>query len=570
MSETPAETPIDWPKPSPALCKGKEPNNNENGNCIQYHDPPQPHAHAEESQMADKTSPTTAEAHEVKTVREQVEGMGVETGQQTAVSSSDQKNLKHSTPRGQHNELDNSPPSSTKAKELPASWDAYADLQSPFACFAPRTTTWSYAQPSDQGPGSPKEGSNLHARASAPPPKQVSTAPAFSLTGQQQASANQLCPNKFPSGSDFFLKGKRNTSVADPSPVLDEDSASQSKKPKLPPPLSPTSLRSAALEKFNSHPDLQPPSAQPSTVSNFLNVHPPSSKASSACADNGETDEPPSSTRSPANPSPQPQQPSSQSLGFSAFATSAGFGDSSKKPTVDWSDGRGSSPSVFDQQPPSSSKPADPSQPDSQQPPVSEWGGGQTAERKTHLALSAELGQEDKHEGFLATEVITGEENEELVKSVRCKMFTLGEDQSWRERGTGGLRLLRTKEEPYRYRLIMRADAVLRVLLNVPIFNGFSYRPTQDKFLTFASTVALNPSTGSGPGSTAPAELEGESGKTQFQQYLCRFGKPEARQEIIDSIEQCLKELARSNPDQSTQDDKENRENASVDASDLV
>ncbi|WAQ91960.1 hypothetical protein PtA15_15A353 [Puccinia triticina] len=59
--------------------------------------------------------------------------------------------------------LNSSPPPQS------ASWDAYTDLQSPFACFAPRTTTWSYAQPSDQGPGLPKEGLNLHARALAPP-----------------------------------------------------------------------------------------------------------------------------------------------------------------------------------------------------------------------------------------------------------------------------------------------------------------------------------------------------------------------------------------------------------------
>ncbi|EFP78200.1 uncharacterized protein PGTG_04156 [Puccinia graminis f. sp. tritici CRL 75-36-700-3] len=533
------------------------------------------------------SSTTTTEAHEVKSVREQVEGMGVETEQANIVAS-DPKT--HSTPRTQQNDLDNSPTSSTKGKDLPASWDAYADLQSPFACFAPRTTTWSYAQPSDQS--AKEDSTNPPARALAPPPKQVSTAPAFSLTGQQTAT-NSLCPNKFPSGSDFFLKGKRNTSVADSSPELDEDSASQSKKPKLPPPvnssascppssssskrnhpLSPTSLRSAALEKFNSNPSLHTTSVQSSTVSTFLDVHPPSSKASSACADNGENEDSASSTIPSAIPPSEAQKASNNKpLGFSAFATSTGFGDSSAKPTIDWSDGRVSSPSVFDQQPPSSSKPSHPSQPESQQNPVSEWGGGQTGERKTHLALSAELGQEDKHEGFLATEVITGEENAELDKSVRCMKFTLGEDQSWRERGTGGLRLLRTKEEPYRYRLIMRADAVLRVLLNVPIFHGFSYRPTQDKFLTFASTVALEPSAGSGSGTTAPAENEGEPGKTQFQQYLCRFGKPEARQEIIDSIERCLKDLNQQQKQQSIPDNNQgNHEDPSsvVDASDLV
>lgn len=453
-----------------------------------------------------------------------------------------------------------------KEKELPASWDAYADLKSPFACFAPRSTTWSFSDPAAQPEN--EDDSSVHtnpARAIAPSSKQTiaaaAAAPAFALTGQQPR-ANSLCPNTFPSGSDFFLKGKRNTSLADSSPEADQHSASQSKKLKLPPPPSSsdatskrqpppstTSLRSAALEKFNSNPSLQPSMADSSNVSTLLSVHPPSSKGSSVCADNGENDEAPSSALSTtANPSPPPPQSSHQSLGFSAFATSTGFGDSSSQNTIDWSQGQ--STSVFDQQPPSS-KPSDATPSDSQQNnTLSEWGGAlQTGERKTHLALSAELSQEDKHEGFSATEVITGEENEELIKSVRCKIFTLAEDQSWRERGTGGLRLLRTKEEPYRYRLIMRADAVLRVLLNVPIFKGFSYRPTQDKFLTFASTVGLDPPNGSGPAATATDGKEGgEPSKAQFHQYLCRFGKPEARQEIIDSIEECLKELRGPTP----------------------
>ncbi|KNZ55473.1 uncharacterized protein VP01_2669g1 [Puccinia sorghi] len=508
--------------------------------------------------MTTDETKTSTEAHEVKSVREQVEGMGVETQPSSNVNSDTQHPDKNED--------------GISGKDLPASWHAYADLQSPFACFAPRSTTWSFSdQPPSPSKDDPVDQSN-YARAVAPPEKQAPTAPAFALSGSQPGT-NSLCPHKFPSGSDFFLKGKRNTSLANSSPEHDEHSASQSKKVKLPPPtttttspnssskrqapLSSISLRSAALEKFNSNPALQTSSAQSSATSDFLKVHPPSSKGSSACADNGESDEPQSSL---PNPSPQPQT-SSQALGFSAFTTSTGFGDSSSQSTtIDWSEGRSSS--VFDQQQ-LTPKLSDSSQAENT---LSEWGGGQTAERKTHLALSAELGQEDKHEGFSATEVITGEENEELVKSVRCKIFTLGDDQSWRERGTGGLRLLRTKEEPYRYRLIMRADAVLRVLLNVPIFKGFSYRPTQDKFLTFASTVALDPPDGTATGAVEP---EGKPSKAQFQQYLCRFGKPETRQEMMDSIEECLKELDRKS-DSTSPVDPENPADQSADPSDLV
>ncbi|KAI7943548.1 hypothetical protein MJO28_011076 [Puccinia striiformis f. sp. tritici] len=535
---------------------------------------------ADQSTATTTTSSTSTEAHEVKSVREQVEEMGVEKMHSPGSSSS-------------------------KSKDLPASWDAYADLQSPFACFAPQTTTWSFAQSSEQADQGEEPFNPQPARALAPP--STSIPPAFSLTGQQ-TQTNSLCPNKFPSGSDFFLKGKRNTtSLADSSPELDQDSASLHKKPKLPPPtatttssscpspasssaakrLSPTSLRSAALEKFNNNPALQTPSMQSSTVTSFLHVHPPSSKASSAIADNGETDEqqqqPSSTTRSPANPSPQPDKvvPVQSALGFSAFATATGFGgtgSSTTKPTIDWSNGQ---PSLFDQQHPSSSSSSSDTKPLDQitTSARSDWGNTALSstpntgiKRKTHLALDAGLADEDKHEGFLATEVITGEENEELIKTVRCKMFTLGEDQSWRERGTGGLRLLRSKDEPSRYRLIMRADAVLRVLLNVPIFNGFSYRPSQDKFLTFGSTVVLDATSSSSTVTEGEEVGTGEGGnKTQFQQYLCRFGKPEARQEMIDSIEECLKDIhcfhAKSSPENHHQDDDQE---SALDASNLV
>ncbi|KNE94629.1 hypothetical protein PSTG_11992 [Puccinia striiformis f. sp. tritici PST-78] len=149
-------------------------------------------------------------------------------------------------------------------------------------------------------------------------------------------------------------------------------------------------------------------------------------------------------------------------------------------------------------------------------------------------------------------------------------MFTLGEDQLWRERGTGGLRLLQSKDEP-----IMRADAVLQVLLNVLIFNGFSDRPTQDMFLTFGSTVVLDLTSTSSTvtGGEEEAVGTGEGGsKTQFQQYLCRFGKPEARQEMMDSIKECLKNIHRfhnkSGPENHHHQDDDPE--SALDASDLV
>ncbi|KAM0793323.1 hypothetical protein ACM66B_000781 [Microbotryomycetes sp. NB124-2] len=87
---------------------------------------------------------------------------------------------------------------------------------------------------------------------------------------------------------------------------------------------------------------------------------------------------------------------------------------------------------------------------------------------------------------FTEQEVITGEENDELVHSVRAKLFAM-HDGSWVERGTGVLKLNATKEaEKKGARLVMRADATHRLLLNAPLFQNFSIELFQEKYVRFA------------------------------------------------------------------------------------
>ncbi|KAI2638288.1 hypothetical protein GGS21DRAFT_488999 [Xylaria nigripes] len=63
-------------------------------------------------------------------------------------------------------------------------------------------------------------------------------------------------------------------------------------------------------------------------------------------------------------------------------------------------------------------------------------------------------------------EVITHEESEEQVFSMRCKMFRfVQESREWKERGTGPLRLLKHKENG-KIRLVMRRDKTLKVCAN--------------------------------------------------------------------------------------------------------
>ncbi|CAH7688487.1 hypothetical protein BY996DRAFT_7477922 [Phakopsora pachyrhizi] len=521
-----------------------------------------------------ETSPNsqraTLEANEVKSVRKKVEGMGVETetedqSQPTSVLApgegrpgEEEPNLRSSDSKSGPEDSatlnssknlpeDKSLTSDRSELKLPSTWDAYASVESPFTAFAPRSTASICLAPLNDSSHSQTEAiipspSKPLARAFASPIKSANSVQNHSSCSAGVPSSLGSSSSNFPCGPEFFLKGKRNTPLGGLSSETDTHSSVQHKKLKpalsSDPPLScstsafaayatsrPMSLRPSALEKLNNDPSLQTQSRK----SPLLNLHPPGSADSSVCAVNGDTEEslsPSPSSNSATGVLSRPAH-SPSPLGFSSFSKTAGF--SNTRQDSNWTD---ASPSVFEQyQEPNFLKPANGGTRE-----CGEWGGGKSGEGASHLSEDQDF--EGKTDGFSVKEVITGEENEDLIKSVRCKVFFLGDDNSWHERGSGALRLLCTKEQPYRYRLIMRADAVLRVLLNVPIFKGFNCQPSQDKFLSFVSPTPVNQTSES-----EGKQEDGGSTKSQFQQYLCRFGKPEARQEIMDCINDCLLEL---------------------------
>ena len=83
--------------------------------------------------------------------------------------------------------------------------------------------------------------------------------------------------------------------------------------------------------------------------------------------------------------------------------------------------------------------------------------------------------------------VSTGEEDEKSVYMVRAKLFYLDQNQ-WRERGTGILKLNVRLSDGEGARLVMRKEAVLTLLLNVPIFSGMSVSTAQDpRYVRFSS-----------------------------------------------------------------------------------
>ncbi|RHZ73289.1 hypothetical protein Glove_232g114 [Diversispora epigaea] len=78
--------------------------------------------------------------------------------------------------------------------------------------------------------------------------------------------------------------------------------------------------------------------------------------------------------------------------------------------------------------------------------------------------------------------VITGEENEITQHSVRAKLYYMIE-QTWKERGFGILKLNYSRNEEKSPRLVMRADSVLKVILNVALFHGMHVERSQEKFI---------------------------------------------------------------------------------------
>ena len=114
---------------------------------------------------------------------------------------------------------------------------------------------------------------------------------------------------------------------------------------------------------------------------------------------------------------------------------------------------------------------------------------------------------------FFVCLVLTGEEEDETIHSVRGKLFVLSEQNQWKERGTGILRLNRrrvdhtgarlgrfcsiygdflenielTLSPPFLSHKVMRKDAVYAVLLNVTLFRGMSCSIAQDpRYLRFS------------------------------------------------------------------------------------
>ncbi|RAL11595.1 Ran-binding domain-containing protein [Aspergillus homomorphus CBS 101889] len=88
-----------------------------------------------------------------------------------------------------------------------------------------------------------------------------------------------------------------------------------------------------------------------------------------------------------------------------------------------------------------------------------------------------EFEQDKTDERFFERPIETGEENEKTYFSCKAKLFQFS-NKEWKERGIGtfkvNVRVTDGVEDKKAARMIMRADGVLRVMLNTPIFKGMT------------------------------------------------------------------------------------------------
>ncbi|KAJ3009543.1 UNVERIFIED_CONTAM: hypothetical protein HDU68_002622 [Siphonaria sp. JEL0065] len=86
-------------------------------------------------------------------------------------------------------------------------------------------------------------------------------------------------------------------------------------------------------------------------------------------------------------------------------------------------------------------------------------------------------------------EVKTGEEDESNIIQLRCKLYRMDATNTWKERGVGNLRLNCVEDDRSNRpsaRLVMRAEGVLRLILNARVLEGMPVQIVQEKFIQFA------------------------------------------------------------------------------------
>nr|KAJ3423227.1 hypothetical protein HK105_008025 [Polyrhizophydium stewartii] len=133
--------------------------------------------------------------------------------------------------------------------------------------------------------------------------------------------------------------------------------------------------------------------------------------------------------------------------------------------------------------------------------------------------LAVVTGEEDEmtlHSRYMLTQALT-----QVARQVRGKLFAW-DGENWRERGTGPIKINQRAESEkgeVQKRLVMRADGVLRVILNVRIIPGMPHKLRDAKFIEIVACEK-------------PPTLT---------KFLFKFGNPDAASAFLSAIESAAK-----------------------------
>ncbi|CAO3700671.1 unnamed protein product [Rhizopus stolonifer] len=128
--------------------------------------------------------------------------------------------------------------------------------------------------------------------------------------------------------------------------------------------------------------------------------------------------------------------------------------------------------------------------------------------------------------GVKPTNVKTGEEDENTIYQTKAKLLILdGNTGNWKERGVGTFRI-NTKDEENKStpqaRLVMRADSVYKLILNLLLFPGMKVFIMQEKFVRFAGFEKISNEDG--------------ADETKLVNFALKLSNSFAAQEVYETI----------------------------------
>ncbi|GAA5985365.1 hypothetical protein JCM5350_005159 [Sporobolomyces pararoseus] len=230
-----------------------------------------------------------------------------------------------------------------------------------------------------------------------------------------------------------------------------------------------------------------------------------------------------------------PSTPASKPLGsnspFSAFASTSGFASSAAKPKLNpfgtpsggvksAFSSYSAAPSAFASVPSTpigkSTLPTTKTSTDENSTTSStvDGDGGETGGGDGGRKIGEPEQPDENKRIYTEQETHTGEEGDKVVHNVRAKLFAM-QDGNWVERGMGPLKVNLTKREGEKdgARIVMRADATHRLLLNSPLFKEFFIEVSNEKYVRFTIIEGSEPIS-----------------------YMARLGNPAAAEALVAAI----------------------------------